>query len=127
VAVAVVLLMLVYARRLGPVVPEPLPVVVRASEAVEGRARLYHRGRARDRSAEVLRAAATARLSAQVGLPVGAPPQSVAAAVAARTGRSPTEVADLLSGGRQPAPPDDRTLVRLADELDSLEQEVRRS
>ena len=32
------------ARRLGPVVAEPLPVVVRAAETVEGRARLYRRG-----------------------------------------------------------------------------------
>ncbi|HMA47339.1 MAG TPA: DUF4350 domain-containing protein, partial [Frankiaceae bacterium] len=39
-AVGVVVLALWRARRLGPPVAEPLPVVVRAAEAVEGRARL---------------------------------------------------------------------------------------
>ena len=42
-------------RRLGPVVTEPLPVVVRAAEATEGRARLYRRSHARDRAATALR------------------------------------------------------------------------
>ncbi|MCZ9344899.1 DUF4350 domain-containing protein, partial [Streptomyces sp. TRM76130] len=35
------------ARRLGPLVPEELPVAVRASETVEGRARLYRKVNAR--------------------------------------------------------------------------------
>ena len=55
--VAVLLLALWRARRLGPVVTEPLPVVVRAAETVEGRARLYRRGGARDTAAEALRGA----------------------------------------------------------------------
>ena len=38
--IAVVLLALWRGRRIGPVVAEPLPVVVRATETVEGRARL---------------------------------------------------------------------------------------
>ena len=38
-------------RRLGPLVAEPLPVVVRAAETTEGRARLYRRARARGRAA----------------------------------------------------------------------------
>ena len=48
VAVAVVLLALWRGRRLGGVVPEQLPVVVRASEATEGRGNLYQRAGARD-------------------------------------------------------------------------------
>jgi hypothetical protein len=45
-------------------------------------------------------------------------------AVAARTGRSPTDVAALLYGAE---PEDDRALVALADQLDALEAEVRRT
>ncbi|WP_162795255.1 DUF4350 domain-containing protein, partial [Nonomuraea lactucae] len=41
-------------RRLGPVVTERLPVVVRAAETVEGRGRLYRARRARARAAEAL-------------------------------------------------------------------------
>ena len=87
-AVAVVLLALWRARRLGRVVAEPLPVVVRAAEAVEGRGRLYRAAGARD-----------------------------AAGGALRAGRDPREIDGLLYG---PPPPDDATLVRLADALDGL-------
>lgn len=109
-------------RRLGRVVPEPLPVVVRAAEATEGRARLYRRGRARGHAADTLREAASERLRHRLGLPPDAGTGALAEAVAARTGRPSAAVADLL-GGREPA--DDASLVHLADELDALEQEVR--
>ncbi|WP_232791309.1 PfkB family carbohydrate kinase, partial [Streptomyces kanasensis] len=52
-AVAAVLAAVWRARRLGPLVAERLPVAVRASEATEGRARLYFRADARDRAAAV--------------------------------------------------------------------------
>ena len=54
-------------RRVGPLVAEELPVVVRASETVEGRGRLYRSRRARDRAArrvahrDIAAAAAAAR------------------------------------------------------------------
>ncbi|WP_007520630.1 DUF4350 domain-containing protein, partial [Pseudofrankia saprophytica] len=54
--IALVLLALWRGRRLGPPVPEPLPVVVRAAETTEGRGRLYAAARARDLAAEALRA-----------------------------------------------------------------------
>ena len=58
------------ARRLGPLVAEHLPVVVRASETVEGRGRLYRSRRARDRAAAALRTATLQRLgpTARIGL-----------------------------------------------------------
>lgn len=123
-AVAVVLLMLAVGRRLGPVVPEDLPVVVRASETVEGRARLYRHARAHDRAALALRGAVLARLRPRLGLAVTAGREAVVAAIAERTGRPGAGVMDLLYGG---APRDDDQLVRLAGELDALEQEVRQS
>lgn len=122
--VAVVLLALWRARRLGPVVAEPLPVVVRAAETVEGRARLYRRGGARDRAAEILRDAARERVVPLLGLPRRADPAAVVAAIALRTGRAEVDVGALLYGA---APGDDAALVRLADDLDALEREVRRS
>ena len=49
-------------------------------------------------------------------------PAAVAAALAARTGRSPDGITSLLAGD---APADDAALVALADGLDALEREVR--
>lgn len=51
------------ARRLGPLVPEKLPVAIRASETVEGRARLYRKANARDRAANALRSTTRTRLA----------------------------------------------------------------
>ena len=111
------------ARRLGPVVPEPLPVFVRAAETVEGRARLYHAARSRGRAAEALRAGLRDRLVRTLGLAPDASRGTLVTAVTARTrGRNAVDVDALLYG---PPPPDDTTLVRLADELDSLYSEVR--
>ncbi|HSK25348.1 MAG TPA: DUF4350 domain-containing protein [Jiangellales bacterium] len=110
-------------RRLGPVVREPLPVTVRSVEAVEGRARLYRRGRARGHAADALRRATVERLRAGLGLPRGSAASAVAVAAAHRTGRAEAEVTALLTG---PAPADDSALVRLTDDLDRLEQEVLR-
>lgn len=109
-------------RRLGRLVHEPLPVVVRAVETTLGRARLYRRARARGRAAQVLRAAAVQRLAARCNLPRTADPLAVAAAAADRAGRPHQQVASLLVGVD---PPDDNALVTLADELDALDTEVR--
>ncbi len=125
VAVAVVVLVWWRGRRLGRVVVEPLPVVVRATESVEGRARLYRRGNARGRAAAALRAAAVTRLRTRLALPRGAGLDVVVAAVSSRTGRPGAEVAALL--GPSSTPTDDAGLTGLADALDALENEVRRS
>jgi len=121
--IAVLLLMLWRARRLGPVVPEPLPVVVRAAETVEGRARLYRRAGARDKAADALRAGALRRLVPLLGLPRRAEPPAVVDAVTGRTRRTGPEVAAVLYGA---APADDAALVRLASDLDALDREIRR-
>jgi hypothetical protein len=108
-------------RRFGPPVVEPLPVVVRAAEAVEGRARLYRRAQARDRAAEALRSGVLARLVPRLG--VGAAwgdepaPEAVVAAVASRSGGRDAEVHAALFG---PPPTDDAGLVRLSETLDAM-------
>lgn len=110
-------------RRLGPVVPEALPVVVHAAETTEGRARLYRRSRARDRAAAALRESALARLRRAIGIGRLTEPPGVVDAVAARTGRDPAVLYDLLYGG---PPYDDTALLDLSRQLDALTQEVRR-
>ena len=108
-------------RRLGPPVVEPLPVVVRAAEAVEGRSRLYRRAQARDRAAEALRSGALARMVPRLGIDSsggGEPsPEAVVAAVASRSGWSDAAVHAVLFGL---PPTDDTGLVALADSLDSI-------
>ncbi|MFJ9773673.1 DUF4350 domain-containing protein [Kitasatospora sp. NPDC101157] len=125
-AVAAVLAALWRARRLGPVISENLPVVVRAAETTEGRARLYRRARAHGRAAEALRRAAAHRLAPALGVPIqaGAPdPEALCAAVAGRLPERPAgDVRALLYG---PPPTDDAALLRLADDLDALERQVR--
>lgn len=124
--VAAVLAALWRARRLGPLVTEKLPVAIRASEATEGRARLYRKADARDRAATVLRAATRERLAALVGVPhtQAHDPAALAPAVSARLTGEPQDVTALLFGT---TPSDDAALVALADHLDALEREVRTS
>jgi hypothetical protein len=111
------------ARRLGPVVGEPLPVVVRAAEATEGLARLYRRAGARHRAAVALREAAVRSIAPGFGLsPVNADPRALTEAVARHTGRPTPDIGNLLYGE---APGDDAGLVALADALDTLAAQLR--
>jgi hypothetical protein len=109
-------------RRLGPLVPERLPVRVPAAETTRGRAGLYRRLGARGRAADVLRGDARRRITARLGLAAQVPPEALAAAVAAAApGYDAAAVADLIYGA---APGDDRALVELADALDRLRAAV---
>jgi len=120
---AAVAAMLWRARRLGRLVPEPLPVVVRSTETAHGRAALYRAAGDRAASASALRAAARWRLASRLGLPPGAPAAQVAALAARAAGRPQAEVEALLLG---PAPADDRALVALASALDDLDPTLAR-
>ncbi|KAF4408147.1 DUF4350 domain-containing protein [Streptomyces lycii] len=122
-AVAAALAALWRARRLGPISPERLPVAVRASEATEGRARLYQQANARDRASETLRSATRARIAPFVGVPPSHAhrPDLLSPAVTPHLPEGTTEVTDLLFGS---VPPTDAALVRLADELDALEHRI---
>jgi hypothetical protein len=119
--VAVILVALWRGRRVGPLVAEELPVVVRASETVEGRGRLYRSRRARDRAAEALRTATLHRVLPRLGLGPNAAPSAVAQAVAQRIGGDPNTLGHLLFG----LPPEsDADLVNLANQLDDIERQV---
>ena len=122
--VVVALFALWQARRLGPLVAESLPVVVRASETVEGRGKLYRSHRARGRAADALRTATLQRLLPRLGLTAQADPAAVAAAVAVRCGQDSQTVGYALFG---PPPGTDDELVHLAHRLDDIERQVAHS
>ncbi|WKE71383.1 DUF4350 domain-containing protein [Streptomyces sp. WP-1] len=113
-------------RRFGPLVPERLPVAIRASETAEGRARLYRKANARDRAAAALRSAARTRLAPLVGVPVAQAhtPEALLPALSAHLAGDGQDLRPLLFG---PPPGDDTALIALTDRLDALEREVRRS
>lgn len=121
---AIALVALWRGRRLGPLVAEPMPVVVRASETVEGRGRLYRSRRARDRAAAALRTATLQRMLPRLGLANNAESPAIVAAVAQRCGQRPQTLAHTLFG---PPPQTDDDLVNLARELDNIERQVAQS
>lgn len=112
------------ARSLGRPVSEPLPVVVRAAEAVEGRSRLYRAARARGTAAEQLRAGARDRLVRRLGMGLDTGRAGLVDAVSVRTRRDAAAVDALLYGAGPGSVLDDASLVRLAGDLDSLISEV---
>ncbi|OHT83395.1 DUF4350 domain-containing protein [Mycobacteroides saopaulense] len=122
--IVVLLLAIWRGRRLGPVVAEKLPVIVRASETTEGRGRLYRSRRARDLASDALREAARYRIVRRLGLPIDEAPQVIASTVAQRVGRDPAEIHHLLFG---PVPSDDQQLTNVIQQLDILERQVRES
>ncbi|MFG3173088.1 DUF4350 domain-containing protein [Streptomyces sp. NPDC048200] len=124
--VAAALAALWRARRLGPLVPERLPVAIRASETVEGRARLYRKANARDRAAIALRSTTRTRLAPLVGVPPAQAhaPEALLPALSAHLDGDGQALHQLLFG---PPPHDDAALISLADQLDALAREVRHS
>jgi hypothetical protein len=122
VASAVVALMCWRGRRLGRLVTEPLPVVVRATETAESRGRLYRKAGDRGRAAAILRGATRRRLTAYLGLAPATPVEELAHALAQVTGRPSGELLTVLAG---PDPAGDEALLQTADQLASLEEEVR--
>ncbi|MEV7201629.1 DUF4350 domain-containing protein [Streptomyces griseoluteus] len=114
-------------RRFGPLVPERLPVVIRASETTEGRARLYRKADARDRASAALRSTARTRLAPLVGVPAARAhtPEALLPALSTRLPDNGEQALHSLLFGAPPR--DDAALIALTDRLDALEREVRRS
>lgn len=108
-------------RRLGPVVVERLPVFVRSSETVEGRARLYQKSSARTHAIDGLRMGTLTRLAKLCGLPGKASLADVIGAVSRATGRSAAELRSLLAD-RVPA--SDSEMMSISDQMLALETEV---
>lgn len=108
-------------RRFGALVVEQLPVLVRASETMEGRARLYALANARLRAIDALRISTVSRLATACGLPRLATVDDVVTAVSALTGKSVRDIRSVLIDD---VPQSDRDLVRMSDALTRLEQRV---
>lgn len=106
-------------RRLGPVVTEPLPAIIRSVETTQSRGRMYRRAQDRDHALAALQLGARRRLATRVGLTTQAQPEQIVRAVAEATGRHTDELHRLLV---HPSAPDDETLVRIAREVRSLEE-----
>jgi len=108
-------------RRLGRPVPESMPVPVAGSELVNAVGGLLARTRNRDAAARQLRDGARRWLGERVGVGSTAPAPRIAEAVATRLGTDPERVLGLLAD--DPVADDD-ALVRLAQSLARLRQEV---
>jgi BarA-like signal transduction histidine kinase len=111
-------------RRFGPLVVENLPVMVKASETMIGRARLYEKSSARLRAVDSLRVGTIQRLADLCGMPRIATVEEVIVAVAAVTHSDLSVVRDLLVNAE---PLTDRDLVALSDDLLTLESDVARA
>lgn len=111
-------------RRFGPLVFEHLPVVVPASETMDGRARLYANSRAQLRALDSIRMGTIGRLAGVLGLPATTNPIEVADAVAAQTMRPRDEVRYVLLGAH---PTTDRDLIELSTRIRELERACRGS
>jgi hypothetical protein len=107
-------------RRLGPLVFEPLPVVVKSAETAEGRARLYHEAHDVARAADTLRAGTLVRLAAALRIGPAADFVDVAAAAARHLDSGLPEMLRIL----QHRPGTEAELVRWAQDLVTLEKEV---
>ena len=113
-------------RRLGPLVREPLPVVVKAIETTQSRARLYRKARDRRHTTWTLRAAALRRAAARLGLDRRTDETAVISEVSRHTGFAYVDIATVLSQDA-PVPTSDRELDTLADHLASLDEHLRKA
>lgn len=107
-------------RRNGPLVFEPLPVVVKAVETAEGRARLYQDGRAIGQARDNLRSGLLVRLAGKLRLGPGATAEDIIAAAARLLGRDSAEVLMLVNE----RPATETRLVAWSQAMDKLEKEV---
>src|SRR5690625_249464 len=111
-------------RRMGRLVVEPLPVIVRGSETVVGLGGVYRRSNEVAHAAASLRAGTALRCAQRLGVAPTASGSAVASAIAHAVKRPYEEVAGLLLG---PVPRNETDLITLAQMLDRLESEVHAS
>ncbi|GAA1226789.1 DUF4350 domain-containing protein [Rhodoglobus aureus] len=108
-------------RRFGPLVIEKLPVTVRSSETMQGRARLYEKTAARLHALDALRIGSIRRLAALCGMASTASVDDVINRIAVLIDLPVAQLRRLLV---DVAPTNDNDLLALSDELLTLEQRV---
>jgi hypothetical protein len=121
IGIALGVLAVVRARRVGRPVTEPQPVAIAGSSLVDATGRMLRQRRDPEAAARVLRAEARRTVAERAALPATAPTAVLAEALAARTGRSPQESWAVLDG---PPVTSDADLVALADQIDHVVEEV---
>nr|WP_306461791.1 DUF4350 domain-containing protein [Microbacterium sp. ZXX196] len=109
-------------RRFGPLVAERLPVTVRQSETLEGRARLYRAAGEADHAGAALRAGALARIRRRLAVAPDLSAPGVVQAIVA-SGRSDPAAAEVLLAD---LPRDEAALHQFAHDLRALERAVSR-
>lgn len=117
----VIVLAVIRGRRMGAIIPERLPAVVRSTETTVARGRLYRRAADRQRASQALRTGSILRLGRAVGLGAGVGRDVLLAALERATGVRHDQLDDLLYG---PVPASDQALADLAVNLDHLESKV---
>lgn len=118
--VCAVLAMLWRGRRMGPLATEPLPVLVRAAETAEGRARLYQDARSVEHAAATLRSGTLTRLARSLRVDHSAPASEIIDAAARRSGYPREELERRLLH----RPTTNRELVPWSQGLLDLEKEI---
>ncbi|MFD5215787.1 DUF4350 domain-containing protein [Microbacterium sp. NPDC058345] len=108
-------------RRFGPLVAESLPVTVRASETMHGRARLTAKAADAAHAGAAIREGTVRRLSRRLALSPRASAQEVADAASDRLRVPRGSLHDLLGG---PPPASDHDLIDLGRKLAELETAV---
>lgn len=108
-------------QRFGPLVAETLPVTVRASETMHGRARLTAKAADAAHAAESLRDGSIRRLARRLGLTAGAAGAEVADAAADRLRVPRGSLHDLLVGS---LPTNDTELIDISRRLAAVEAAV---
>ncbi|EPR77607.1 putative secreted protein [Leifsonia rubra CMS 76R] len=111
-------------RRFGPLVIEKLPVTVRSSETMQGRARLYEKTAARLHTLDALRIGSLRRLAAVCGMASTASVDDVINRIGPLITQPVAQLRTLLVDA---SPTSDGELLALSDELLSLEQRVERA
>jgi len=119
--VAFALLALWRGRRLGRPVAEPVVVSIPGSELVVAVGNLLQRARHRQQAAALLADDLRRTLSDRLGLPASAPPEQVAASVAARTG---IERERVLAALLPSVPRGEPELVVLGQSVEAIRTEV---
>ncbi|MDQ0645084.1 DUF4350 domain-containing protein [Microbacterium murale] len=108
-------------QRFGPLIAETLPVTVRASETMHGRARLSAKAADAAHAAEALRDGSLRRLAARLGLTARSTPSEIADAASDRLRVPRGALHQLLAG---PLPTSDPELIDAARRLAELETAV---
>lgn len=110
-------------RRLGPLATEPLPVTVKAHEAVLSRGRLYRKHSTQEHAANALTQGTLHRLRRTLAMPGNSSASDVALRITEQSQRNLGDTQRLL-GVERPALTHDKELIQFAHELAGLEEEV---